>query len=407
MEELKRKETETREQYIYRMYSNKVQFNMTNKEVADVINQELETNYQESYLRGIYKNYEIGYTDALESLKGNKECNNMIDEIVDAIGELDVKKIEVRNKTNKLNKIKRDLVKNVEITNAINEYIDREVENFTRLDYERIVNISDKKLIVGLADFHIGYVIKGFKGNYYNYEIAKLRLSKLLSEIKKEIDRNDITQVIVANAGDTTEHTYMSQNQSYDCEFDSNEQIVMAEELLYNFITSISEMKVNVDVYSVGGNHQRGNGNKDANIEGDNNNLVIVRNLRRWFESAKNKRVVIHEIDYKEDCVVFEVNGKRIKLKHGDTSPRESKKFYDTEVSMNDCSYDMIIKGHDHNFNVTTQNNGNYVLTIGCLFGYNPYSVKKVQCTTHASQILIVVGDNEFDYIRDINLQIV
>lgn len=55
----------------------------------------------------------------------------------------------------------------------------------------------------------------------------------------------------------------------------------MAEELMYNFITSISELEVNVDLYSVGGNHQRGNGDKDANIEGDNNILVINRNLKK------------------------------------------------------------------------------------------------------------------------------
>lgn len=399
-------EGESREKYIHRMYSNKVQNNLTNSQVRDIINEVLGVSWQESYMRGIFKNYEIGYSEALESLKSNKECKNKIEEVAEIIGELDVKKMLIKNDTNKLNKIKRDFVKNIEIANYINEYIDRECENFLPLSYKRIENESEKTLIIGLADWHVGYVIKDYKGNSYNYEIAKKRLAKLLAETEKEIHKNDISKVIIVQAGDLTEGTYMRQNQNYDCEFNSNEQIVMAEELLYGFVTSVSEMKVNVDLYSVGGNHQRGNGNKDANIEGDNNNYTIVKNLKKWFSLAKNERVTVCDIDYKEDCGEFDLGFGTIKVKHGDKSPKEDKKFYDSEVSMNNKRYSMLFKGHYHNFNVSSQNNGGYVITIGCLFGFNPYSVDKVQCTTHASQSLIVVNYDGVEYIRDINLQI-
>ena len=40
-EKFKKLEIESREKYIHRMYSNKTQFSMINKEVAEVINQEL------------------------------------------------------------------------------------------------------------------------------------------------------------------------------------------------------------------------------------------------------------------------------------------------------------------------------------------------------------------------------
>lgn len=405
-ERLKKLESESREKYIHRIYSNKTQFNMINKEVSEVINQELGTNFQESYLRGIYKNYEIGYSEALESLKGDNECKNKIDEVAELIGELDLKKMLVRNDTTKLNKIKRDFVKNIEIANYINEYIDRECENFMPLSYERIENGSEKTLIIGISDWHVGYVIRNYKGNSYNYEIAKKRLAKLLAETEKEIHKNNISKVVIVQAGDLTEGAYLRNNQNYDCEFNSNEQIVMAEELLYGFVTSVSEMDVNVDLYSVGGNHQRGNGNKDSNIEGDGNNLVIVKNLKQWFTLAKNDRVKVCDIDFKEDCGEFDLGFGVIKVKHGDKSPKEDKKFYDSEVSMNNTKYSMLIRGHYHNFNMSSQNNGGYVITLGSLFGYNPYSVDKVQCTTHASQSLIIVNYDGVEYIRDINLQI-
>ena len=339
-----------------------------------------------------------------EELKS--EPKSKIDEIINAIGELDVKKIEVRNKTNQLNKIKRDLVKNVEIAKDIEEFMSKEINNFKPLEYEKVITRNDKKLLVCLSDFHIGYVINGYKGNYYNYEIAKLRLSKLLSEIENMINDNNITEVVIAQAGDATEGTYMRKNQAYECEFNANEQIVMAEELLYGFISSISSMNVNVEVYSVGGNHQRGNGDKDANLESDNNNIVIVKNLKKFFNLAKNERVTIHDIDYIDDTVSFNINGLNIKLLHGDNRTNDKKKLYDSEATMDDCRYDLIIRGHDHNFNVTSQNNGGYVVTVGCLFGYNPYSVKRIQCTTYASQCLMLIGNNKIEYIKDVNLQI-
>jgi hypothetical protein len=403
MEELKMKEGENKLSYFKRITDNKNEYDLDYAEWGEILVGERK--YSSENCRKAYyifkKFFEQLDIDEIEKLPKNK-----MEEVIELIGELDLKKMLIRNDTTKLNKIKRDFVKNIEIANYINEYIDRECENFLPLSYKRIENESEKTLIIGLSDWHIGYVIKDYKGNSYNYEIAKKRLAKLLAETEKEIHKNDISKVVIVQAGDLTEGTYLRNNQSYDCEFNSNEQIVMAEELLYGFITSVSEMDVNVDLYSVGGNHQRGNGNKDSNIEGDGNNLVIVENLKKWFTLAKNDRVTVCDIDFKEDCGEFDLGFGIIKVKHGDKSSKEDKKFYDTETSMNNVKYAMLIRGHYHNFNMSSQNNGGYVTTIGSLFGMNPYSVDKLQCTTHASQSLIVVNYDGVEYIRDINLQI-
>ncbi|MEX0084162.1 hypothetical protein AB2T90_17185 [Clostridium butyricum] len=406
-DKLKKLKEESFEQYVYRIYESKVENNMTCNECKDIINKELEKTCNESYYRGIHKHYKLGFDDGFEKALTDRECKNKIEEVTELIGALDVKKQLVRNDTNKLNKLKRDLIKNVEIANYITEYMDREYNNFTKLNFKSIVNESEKVLIVCISDWHVGYVIKDYKSNSYNYEIAKKRLSKLLSEIEKEIRKNNINKVVVVQCGDITEGTYMRKNQSYECEFNSNEQTVMAEELLYNFVTSISSMKVNVDLYSLSGNHQRGNGDKDANIESDSNNYVIVKNLRKWFELSNNKRVKVCDIDFTENCAEFDLGFGLIKAKHGDTSPKEDKKFYDTECSMNNSNYSLLIKGHYHNFSVTQQNNEGHVLTVGCLFGFNPYSVNRLQCTTGASQSLVVADVNTgIEYIRNINLQI-
>lgn len=272
-DELKRNIEESREQYINKIYSNKIKNKMTNKECADVINSEFGTNFQESYLRGIHTNYQKGYSDGFENALQSNKGKNKLDEIKEELGELYIVKQEVKNKMNKLGRIKRDFVKAIEISNDIKETLREEISEFTELPYEPIMSVSENKLIVLLSDWHIGYVINDYKGNSFNYKVAQERLSKMLAETKKTCDLYNVTDVVVVNAGDSIEGLYMRQNQSYECEFNLNEQIVKATRLLYGVCTSISEY-ANVEFVSVGGNHNRGAGSKDANIEGDNSNII-------------------------------------------------------------------------------------------------------------------------------------
>lgn len=396
-------EGEGREQFINRIYSNKVKNNMTNKECADVINGELKTNMQESYLRGIHKNYSIGYSDGFEDALKNNKGKNKLAEIKEELGELYVVNQEVKNKMNKLNRLKRDLVKTLEISEDIKDMIRDEIDDFKEINYKPIISDSENKLIVLVSDWHIGYVIKNYKGNSFNYSIAKSRLSKFISEIKKTCDTYGVTDVLVVNAGDSIEGLYMRQNQSYECEFTLNEQIVKATKLLYGLCTSISEF-ANVEFVSVGGNHNRGNGSKDANIEGDNSNIIIVEMLKEFVSLSKNNRINILHTDYKDDSAVIELCGRKIKVIHGDNRVKESKKLFDAEATMDKDFYYLILRGHFHNFSIDSQNDG-YVITNGCLFGYNPYSVKRMSCNTKASQTLVVINENGLECVKNVELQ--
>lgn len=396
-DELKKRDGENREQYIYRIYNTKIQDGRTNKECAELINSELNTNFQESYFRGIYSNYSKGYSDGFEDGLKSEKGKTKLQEIQEELGELFVTKQEVKNKTNKLNRIKRDFVKSIEIANDIKEYIKEDLTDLDLFKFDRIEISSNNKLIIQLADIHVGYVINNYKGNTYNYEIAQKRLSKLISEAEKYCNLYNITDVLVVNCGDITEHTGMRENQSYECEFNLSQQISKATKLLYNFITTVSTF-ANVDVISIGGNHQRGNGLKNANIEGDSNNIVIVETLKMLFE--ENDRVTVIDIDYVDDSCEFEINGLKFLAIHGDNRVSDCKKLFDSE------NVDVILRGHYHNFNLSSQNKGGLVIAGGCLFGANPYSVKRMACESNASQILIVVGDNEIELIKNVDLQL-
>ena len=249
---------------------------------------------------------------------------------------------------------------------------------------------------VGDKWFNLNPIIKNYKGNTYNYEILRLRLAEIIKEAKKICDMYDITEVIVVNTGDVIEHVAMRETQqAFECEFNLSQQILKAIKTLYEFVTTVSEF-ANVRFISVGGNHSRASGSKNANIQGDNSNIVILGALQMLF--AENERVEVVEIDEIDDSCEFEVNGLKFLALHGDNRPADCKKLFDSE------NVDVILRGHFHNFNVATQDNGGYVITCGSAFGYNPYSKKSIGATAQASQTLILVGDKKIEFIKDLNL---
>lgn len=401
-DKFKKRENESDLSYMARIYRSKIELGMTNKQLNELINSELGTDYAEPTTRG---KADI-WNKCLEEQLENNSPESKMDEIRQAIGELEVKEQLVRNKTNKMNKIKRDFVKSIEISNDIKECLMKHTEMPT-IDGERIEMPTKNKLIVQCGDWHIGYTIKGYKGNYYSYDIAKKRLGRLKEEIRNMCKIYNINEITLVNCGDIIENTYMRRNQSYECEFDMSEQIALAGQLLYQFATELSQLDdgKNVDIVSIGGNHSRMN-DKDANIEGDNANVIIVKNLHFYKELSGNEKIKILDVDFRDDSAIFEVNGMNFKAIHGDNRPREKKKLYDSETTMDSQIYKIIFRGHDHNFNIMSQNSGGYVITCGSLFGYNPYSVKNMGCTTNASQTLVVVGEKDIEAIKDVSLQI-
>ena len=85
---------------------------------------------------------------------------------------------------------------------------------------------------------------------------------------------------------------------------DLSHQIICASKLLYMFATELSQLDEgkNVDIISVGGNHNRLT-KKECNIEGDNVNVIIVENLKTFNELTKNNRINILDVEDKDDML--------------------------------------------------------------------------------------------------------
>lgn len=335
----------------------------------------------------------------------NIYADNKLSQVRGIIGELDIKKQQIRDQQRQLNVIKKDFIKSVSIAEDIKEYLQ---ENCTIIipDYCKQPFISNGKyeMVLHISDFHIGYVIDDCKGNYYNWEIANDRIDKLISECYKYIELYNIDKVYVVNTGDVIENSYMRKNQSQFCEFPQSEQVNKAIQIIYRLLCALCKY-TNVEYDSIYGNHDRMNGDKTANLDGDNAEVIIREQLYTYAELSGNKRLKVINRKHTDKEIAKDINGLKCKFVHGEDSVRDGKRAIKNEMSVDNQFYDVLFKGHLHNFNIESENHGRYVVYTGCLSGYNDYSVR-FGATTCASQTICVVNDNgKVELIKDVILQ--
>lgn len=328
------------------------------------------------------------------------------------IGEFDIKKRQLQIEKNGLNKVRRDLIPAVTVADELAEIM---IQNNMRINipsycFDEIEETENKyEMIVHITDLHIGYIINNCKGNYFNWNVANKRIDKFIEEIYKYVKLYNINKIYVVNTGDTIEHSYLRKNQSQFCEFPQSEQINKAIELIYRFLVALCGMECNVVYTSISGNHDRSNGDNKANLQGDNADIIIARQLYKYNEiakqnnNAKNSRLTILENNPLADEIILEVNGTKHKFIHGDGKFKDGDKLIKSEMSMDNDSYSLW-RGHYHNFNIHSENNGRYIISTGCLSGYNDYSAN-MGCLTWASQTIGIIGDGKIELIKDVQLQ--
>lgn len=402
---LKRKEGEDKLDYIKRIVYGKLKDHTIDNDFTELAPLVFDKEYSSDVARRMF----YGVRRILELLD-DKEISalpkNKLDELKDIIGELDIKKQEAKSKTQELNKIKRNFIKSIEISNDIWEQMTKNGFKINIPDYcqEEINIYNDNKMIVNISDWHIGYIIHNCKGNKYNLEIARKRINLFTQEIEKYSRLYNINKIYVVNTGDTIEHTYMRGNQSQNTEFGQSQQINESIQLIYDFLVSLNSFS-DVEYYSLAGNHDRSCGDKTQNNEGDNANVVISDQLFKWNKLANNKRLKIVNGNHLDSEIILEINGVKCKFIHGDEKIKDGKSLLQTEMSMDEEFYNAIFRGHWHNYSITSENRGRYIINTGCLSGFNNYSTR-FGCASNANQTICIIGDNEIELIKGVDLQI-
>jgi predicted phosphodiesterase len=146
------------------------------------------------------------------------------------------------------------------------------------------------------------------------------------------------------------------------------------------------------------------NGDKTANLDGDNAEVIIREQLSKYKELSNNNRLKVINRKHTDKEIRKMIRGLNCKFVHGEDSKVDGKQEIKNQMSMDNEFYDILFKGHLHNFKIESENNGRYIVSTGCLSGYNDFSVN-FGCSTIASQTITVVTDNKVELIKDVQLQ--
>lgn len=334
----------------------------------------------------------------------NTSSTTQLSKAKELIGEHYVLKRQLQNEKTQINRFKREFVKSISIAEELAAIQDENgfVVNVPEYCHVELNDISEYEMIVHITDWHIGYIIENCKGNYFNWDVANERVNKLIFECRKYLAMYNIKKIYVINTGDMIEHISMRKNQSQFCEFNQSQQINHAIEIIFRFLVALCK-DCNVEYDSIYGNHDRTNGDYSANLDGDNADTIIREQIMKYAELANMVRLTVVDRPHTDKEIIKTVNGISTKAKHGDKGAKDDKADLKNDISMDEEFYQLLLKGHEHNHRVISENRGRYIVSGGCLSGYNDYSTA-FGCATVASQTIIVTKYNEIEMIKDVQL---
>lgn len=405
MTELKRREGENEEQYLWRV-GQLVDSGLFKNwdEIAEDINEEWrddESEYRSSsayrkpyqyakrfYEAGVFSRFDEA--DYAESLNSQKR-------------ELEKAKVAYRDERNGWNKQNR-IEARVEATL---DNLERELrtigESTFIVDNNRICGGNgDNSLIVMLSDLHTGQTFDSPFGQY-NTDILKDRLAQLLNKTIEIGRRHNSVMVNIVLLGDQISGNIHNTIQVSNRE-NVIEQIKIAAEVITWFCVELSKAFGYVHVYECAGNHSRLIGNKELAVHDERlDNLItwIVKQMTAHIDSIKVHNDDETRID--SGISMFELYGKEYVAVHGDYDNLTKTGVGNLSMMLGKIPY-AIMNGHNH-FPMNTDINGVKIIQGGSMAGSgDDYTIEK-RLSGKPNQTVLVCDDSGIDCIYNIELK--
>lgn len=364
-----RKENESFPEYQYRLYEEREILGLDNQQVADLLNHEKGTDFDESKFR---KEYQI-LKNVWEPMLRTQEEATVSEEFLEALNKEQMKMNEKNRALTKMLQDQRREYRKLLDYNGRFEHLANEVlKNVQALpkkpqhptlqfDYN-----NDKELIVLMSDWHLGTVYDGRFGKY-DVETAKHRIRYYLAEVLKEIENGKHQTVHLAHLGDGIGGNIHVSSRVASSE-DAIQQLMILCELLSEFVSQVADKVPNVHTYFTVGNHGRVISKKNAVRSNEENfEKLIPWHLKARLANYSN-------ISFHEDLdgiVEANILGQSVIFAHGDLDSQVN--GADKLSQMLSYVPQWIFLGHTHHsfeksFGVTT------VVVNPSAIGHDAYS---------------------------------
>jgi len=363
MEELNRFADEDIKPYKVRLFKNKELYDISAKEICDLINKETGNGFNESTYRKWYRAYSEGVDDAEQSfLEGDGRIKGYELKRI----ELEKEKIKFFDQRTSYTKLIRETARFDLLKDIIIEEVGRLEPYKKNTDYE--IYESDNDLLIGLNDIHYGIDIDN-NWNKYNSKIAKARLEQYLDKIYSIKQLHKSENCVVCANGDLISGSIHLPIQVANKE-NIIQQVMGVSELVAWFLQELSGHFKTVKLIVIAGNHSRIT-NKNDSLKDEKLDILIPWYIKSRLQNIKNVSVLENGID--STMTLVDIRGLNYAFAHGDYDRVSS---ISKLVDLLKEPVHGIVLGHlHHNFQDWIQ--GRKVMMSGSLMGMDDYCIEK------------------------------
>ena len=252
--------------------------------------------------------------------------------------------------------------------------------------------------IYNISDLHMGYLEEG----YYNLEQAKDNLTNFFKYVNREIQENELKEVIISDTGDMIEGSTLRASQLFTIAKVMTEQATIYADMFTSLLKELSKQNTNVKirVYLVDeDNHSQirlaGAGRGDTT---EQVSKVIANDIRRTIETAHEYGGMLNVTFEHAGEIFAEVNGKSVMFTHAHQYPRDSKQMVNKVFAIHGKIPDVIIRGHFHTYLHESRNVVNdfmqVTITAPSAVGDTRYGREGLGLTGLSGAMKITVGEH-------------
>lgn len=381
-----RNDNETLAQYQFRLYENRVELGLSNDQIADLLNSEHGTEYDESKYRKEYQAYKNVWQDMIEEKNNSFLPEDYIKEIEEQRIELQKDKFKFRDQKREFNNTLRKMAR----LEHLQEYLKESVETIQpiSLPIKQVSPATIKEGMVVISDMHLGMQINS-QFNVYNKEVAKQRLNKLKERTYQKIIKEDINTLHIASLGDQI-HGLIHSTTRITSEENVIEQIISVSEYLKAFVQSFLEMGIEVKFYNVVGNHSRAVANKNDSLgTSESFERLITTVLNTAFKEYSN----YESIEDTEGFVIVNISGKNVVLAHGDLDRGANAITKLSQLLGIQIHY--LITGHVHHHFIK-EHGLTVQYGVGSMCGLDQYAISG-RFSGRPSQLILTFNDSDIE----------
>ena len=296
-EEFKIRESESHKDFGIRLYSNKIEYGLSNKEIYDIYVNETGDNRAESSIRGYFTNIIDGIAIGYEKALSDREEDNLLQE-------LEEKKLELIKERKKLQATKAELNRNLTHEARFELFYENVRDEIKRLPLPKFNELPIKVFrnktedVQVITDIHYGAKFKS-ENNEYSREICKERFELLLAETIEYCQRERLNKIKILCLGDDIQGMLRLNDLKIN-EVPVVQAVVEIARLIAEYLNSLSS-HVKIEYYhTMSSNHSqtRPLGSKASEIATEDLEYVIGNYIKDLLTDNDRIEVVLSDKDY-------------------------------------------------------------------------------------------------------------